>query len=182
METTDLDYREFSSYFINDMALFGSYPNTATKIKTLQDMGVILFVDLTTENEFPYREDGRSLIKYPIADKSIPTDKLKFCKFILGLVDVIKGLVAPEKIYIHCRGGHGRAGIVVACILAVYYDITADEALKKTRAFHQQRLVMRDKWRHIGAPQTFEQKEFVRTIINDFFHIIKMQQNALDQI
>ena len=26
-------------------------------------------------------------------------------------------LVNNEKIYIHCKGGHGRAGLVVSCIL-----------------------------------------------------------------
>ena len=37
-------------------------------------------------------------------------------------------------VYVHCRGGHGRTGIVVACVLAVLYHIPPGETLHRINA------------------------------------------------
>ena len=66
-----------------------------------------------------------------------------------------------QKVYLHCKGGHGRSGIVVACILCHIYSILPEEALRLTTAYHSQRPTMRPKWREIGSPQTRQQKSFV---------------------
>jgi len=40
---------------------------------------------------------------------------------------------AGEKLYIHCWGGRGRAGLVGACFLREAYGISADEALTRVQ-------------------------------------------------
>jgi predicted NAD-dependent protein-ADP-ribosyltransferase YbiA (DUF1768 family) len=77
------------------------------------------------------------------------------------LYQIIKSLKDNQKMYIHCKGGHGRSGIVVACVLCLYLKIPPEYALDLTRFYHQQRKEMRDKWRRIGSPQTTLQKEVV---------------------
>jgi len=68
-----------------------------------------------------------------------------------------------DKIYIHCKGGHGRSGVVVAILLCNLFNLTPEEALEHTTKSHNNRIIMRDKWRQIGSPQTYHQKHFVRT-------------------
>ena len=41
--------------------------------------------------------------------------------------------------YVHCFGGHGRAGIVAACILGLAYGLPPKDALSYTQHAHDQR-------------------------------------------
>ena len=65
-----------------------------------------------------------------------------------------------EKIYIHCKGGHGRVGIAVASLLCYIKNISVEESLKLTNECHKKREIMKEKWRNIGSPQTYNQKKF----------------------
>lgn len=161
-----------TSFFIEDKALFGGHP-TQEHVTVLEEFGVRHFIDLTYDNEFniiPYQTKYNH-ISYPINDLSVPTDCFTFTQFIYQICEIIINLKEDEKIYVHCKGGHGRSGIVVACILheLVFKDV--DEALEHTMIAHSKRLEMRLKWRIIGSPQTDEQKKFVRHICNSMSHI-----------
>ncbi len=41
-------------------------------------------------------------------DQRVPDNIIEFVKFINKLVNIISGLTNCEKLYIHCKGGHGR--------------------------------------------------------------------------
>lgn len=151
------------SYFIKDRAMFGSYPSQEA-VGELVSEGVTVFVDLTVPGErmiTPYETDKRR-ISFPIKDRHIPDNWTAFTEFILELSKVIRGLESPNKLYLHCKGGHGRSGVVVACILCHMYRISPKKALECTTKCHKKRSVMRDKWRAIGSPQTRSQKIFVQ--------------------
>ena len=153
------------SYFIKGKALFGSYPSEKS-VKELEENGVRYFVNLTYGDEDKIKEYNTQyeLIHYRIRDRSIPDDLLSFSKFIIHLSDVIKNLKPSEKVYIHCKGGHGRSGLVVACLVCFIFKISPFDALNYTSKCHNNRSVMRDKWRKIGAPQTYLQKRFVHQL------------------
>lgn len=159
------------SYFIKDKAIFGSYP-TQESVNELELEGVKYFVDLTDENDtkiIPYSTKF-NYIKYPIRDNYVPEIWSKFAKFILKITKIIRELKEGEKLYLHCRGGHGRSGVVVASILCYLFKIDSEESLKYTSKCHNNRMTMRDKWRKIGSPQTNLQKNFV----HKFFAPIKI--------
>ena len=158
------------SYFIENKALFGSMPNNET-VKDFEKNGVIYFVNLTSlrDNLISNYETSQTIIKYPILDRKTPHDMLSFSKFIYKLYLTIKTLKDDQKMYIHCKGGHGRSGIVVASILCLYHKIPPEYALELTKLYHQKRKIMRDKWRRIGSPQTFNQKDFVRRLFDPLF-------------
>lgn len=153
---------ERSSYFIKDKALFGSFP-TQDSVYELEQEGVRYFVNLTQPYEkriIPYRTNYTS-ISFPIKDRHVPDNWKEFSCFLFYLTNIINSLKNNELIYIHCKGGHGRSGIVVSCLMCLIFKMTPEHALEHTRISHSNRSVMRDKWRKLGAPQTEHQKRFV---------------------
>lgn len=158
-----------SSYFVDNLALFGSSPPQEFVDYLEEELGIRYFVDLTHDNErnIDAYTTKYNKIRYPIKDQRIPTNQLEFCKLILRLCDILK---AGGKMYVHCKGGHGRSGVVVAAVLGVYHDVGAEEALQMTYKFHQNRKVMRDRWRMIGSPQTYTQKEFIRQLFYPIYY------------
>ena len=171
------------SYFIKNKAIFGSHP-TQEEVDILENKGVRYFVDLTHENEknivAPYTT-RYTYIKYSIPDHNIPQDCKSFIKFVIKISNIIKNLknitISEDKhiseiLYIHCRGGHGRSGVVVASILCHIFNIDTDDSLELTTMYHNNRIVMKDKWRRIGSPQTISQKSFVKKIFEPiyFYH------------
>lgn len=154
---------EFCSYFVPEYGIFGAYPNT-NRLLILKELGVSVLIDLTVDSEISSQDryDVNSCdflcVKYPIKDHSTPTDWASFASLIIYTCDLIK---AKKTIYIHCRGGHGRSGLLVACILRHMYGYESDVAIQKTTEFHGHRTEMREKWRLLGSPQTQNQKKFV---------------------
>ena len=160
-----------SSYFIPNKALFGSYPSQES-VDELEANGVCLFVNLTehTENLETYKFSSSSqMISFPIPDRKIPTNVLQFSLLIMKIVMHLIKFNDNQKIYVHCKGGHGRAGIVVASILCYYYRIEPSKALELTTQYHSQRKEMRAKWRTIGSPQTAKQKQFVNKLFEPLY-------------
>jgi len=156
-----------SSYFIKDKALFGSFP-TKDAITELEKEGVRYFIDLTFPDEnniTPYFTKYK-YISFPIKDRYYPENKHEFTEFILKIADIIVNLNDGEKVYIHCKGGHGRSGVVVSILLYHLFNLSPESALEHTKKSHNDRLVMRDKWRKIGSPQTYQQKIFVHNFCN----------------
>ena len=153
---------ERCSYFIQNKALFGSYP-TQEAVEELEANGVRYFVDLTCPGErriSPYTTKY-SYLRYSIRDHKVPSDWCSFAQFILKLCATIKKLDTGELVYVHCKGGHGRSGIVVSSVLCYLYKIMPTEALRLTGEYHAQRREMREKRRRLGAPPGVYQKDFV---------------------
>lgn len=151
---------DFCSFFLEQQGLFGRYP-TQDEVADLERLGVTLFVDLTAFNEgLPgYKcSMGVEKLHYYINDCQTPTDPKSFRHLVYCLVDQLR---AGRRIYIHCRGGHGRSGLVVACILKIYHQWDSEVALLQTNEYHNARVKMSLKWRQIGAPSTRSQKEYV---------------------
>lgn len=152
-----------NSSFFCENGLFGTWP-TQEQVNILEDWGVNVFVNLANEDEkkvTPYVTSKAEVISHPVPDRSVPKDKLKFCALV---IEVCQMLSSGKKVYIHCKGGHGRSGVLVAAVLAYRNKISASEAIALTSKFHSEREVMRSKWRDIGAPQTYNQKRFVSSL------------------
>lgn len=154
-------YQDFSSYFWKTKALFGCYP-TQDQVNILTKLGVKYFVDLTVPGEVRQTYTCDHYINFPIVDRKSPTGIFFYSCFIKFLQQTIEKLNENQKIYIHCRGGHGRSGVVVASLLCrLNTGLTTERAIFLTTKYHNDRLIMRQKWRDIGSPQTRQQKSFV---------------------
>jgi predicted NAD-dependent protein-ADP-ribosyltransferase YbiA (DUF1768 family) len=155
-----------SSYFIKDKGIFGSYP-TQEDIKYFEDLGINFIVNLTTEfdNLEPYTTNCE-VLNFPILDRRYPLNVKEFSTLTLKCVELLQN---GKKMYIHCKGGHGRSGILVAAILTYYHKISPTESLILTNEYHSQRVEMKERWRKIGSPQTNGQKKFIHKLFNPLY-------------
>lgn len=159
-------FLDYSAQFL-EHCYFGAYP-TQEQIYELQLWGVNVIVDLTTtkdKNIIPYTTTSQ-VIKYPITDHQVPEDTKAFSLFIKELCGHIE---SKRKMYIHCKAGHGRSGIVVAAIFCQYLNLSPHDSLKLTKQCHSRRRIhARDAkmnlfWKNKGSPQTLKQKQFIIT-------------------
>lgn len=159
------------NYIISEQIMFGWYPSPpdtsgiySNNIDALISTERNVFVNLTTLDETSSLYDYKPYTKhhlpetlflsYPIPDCGIPTDNDSFCKLIVKLYELIqKGM----KLYIHCRGGHGRSGIVVGCLL-INMGYNVEEVLKLLTMAHKTREYIPD----YPCPQTQEQIQYIR--------------------
>ena len=152
-----------ASFFIKNRALFGSFP-TQESVEELEKNGVKYFINLTDlaieKNIKPYKTKYM-YINYPIIDNYIPTDLQRFASFIIKISKIIKCLKRNELLYLHCRAGHSRSAIVVACIICYIFNLNPSESLEYTTICHSNRVNLRERRRKLGAPQSFIQKRFV---------------------
>ena len=161
----------FCSGFYKDRAFFGGYPNHL-QFNELIDNGITVFIDLTTMIErmkLPF-DYSRSLkaqftyFNYPILDNHIPKNLYMFSRFLFTIRNILQD--TNRKVYIHCKGGHGRSGVVVACLLVLLQFPSPYHSLRMTTLFHEKRPNLKQKWKGVPCPQKFHQRQFV---IN-FFH------------
>ena len=140
------------SYFVRNRALFGSYP-TQHGAEELEEHGVRYYINLTNPGEskiVPF-ETKYTELSFPIPDRHVPLHWGDFAKFILRISKIIRELEPEERVYVFCKGGHGRSGLVVACLLVNLVGMPPSEALTQTSRYHSKRPEMKDKWRKIGA-------------------------------
>jgi len=125
--------------------------------RSIKEQGISMIYCLQEEDELQYlagetakqraeslKEFGIEFVHSPIGDFGVPTPEqaIRLSKMIMN--DAIGG----KSILIHCMGGLGRSGTIVACAL-VHYGIKPDEAIKIVRTVRP------------GTLETDEQVQFV---------------------
>jgi protein-tyrosine phosphatase len=177
-----MSFREISAFFIEDQCLFGAYP-TQHQIYELEKWGVDLIVNLTSRYEKKIKAYSTTVktINFIISDNKAPENILEFCALIIHITKLIN---QNQKIYIHCKGGHGRSGVLVASILCYKYRIMPHDAIQlttkchSTRPIHALRPKMNEYWKNKGSPQTEEQKQFVVSI---FYPYVITKESPFNQ-
>lgn len=159
------------SYWVKEgLFLAGEYPGSLfehgmrKKLSALLEAGIQTFIDLTDDGLKPYEQlltrlattSGRKPVYYrmPIEDVSVPVSP-GYLKSILDTID--ESLAAGRPVYVHCRGGVGRTGLVVGCWL-VRHGRSGEEAL----SFIAEHWKTVPKSRRLpNSPETFEQRRWV---------------------
>lgn len=178
-QEVDLNVPFTPSYWvIPGRFLAGRYPGsedpaTAEKqLKALLDLGLRTFVDLMESCEVnwsgkpfvPYTPQLRSAAdamgidavhyRFAIRDLDVPSRSL-----MVRILDCIDRSIAEDRpVYLHCRGGIGRTGTVVGCYLARHGHGSGQEALAMIED-----LSGLSQNGYGSSPETFEQREWVRT-------------------
>lgn len=145
---------------------FGCYP-TQTALQVLEESQFDLVVKLTCEPEkniHPYQTFIEKMA-YPIKDNSIPLDWESFSVFISKLLHLY--ILKNKKIFIHCKGGHGRSCIIVACLLyCLKSSSNARIAIEDTIQIHNKRQDLSSRWRNIRSPFSKTQYIFLYKFLN----------------
>ena len=158
------------SYYIDGKLFAGEYPGdkyeeqAEAKLKIMHHFGVRHFVDLTEEGELrPYRQllpSDTSYLRFPIRDVNVP----KSVEAVHQLIDKMEYLMQQDGYtYLHCWGGVGRTGTIVACYEARQME---EPTLEKALAVMRSRFSKMPKASHRKSPETQEQIDFVRRFVD----------------
>jgi protein tyrosine/serine phosphatase len=126
----------------------------------------------------PYIEDIQAVLReddsaptkvdfvhLPIVDGFVTSDKA----MEELLEDCCERLMRHEVLYVHCWGGHGRTGTLVAAMLGRLYGLQSAKALEYCQIFHDSRTCHQN----ARSPQTKAQRLQVRC--HTFYFVLQDQ-------
>jgi hypothetical protein len=139
----------------------GDIDETQARIRLhlLHDAGIDCYVDLTEQGERPeYRHllpEPTEYLRSAIVDTRVPNNVSQ----TQALLFTIRGALARERgVYVHCRAGIGRTGLIVGCFLAEQ-ERDGKSAVKRLNELWRQS-ARSELWPKI--PQTGEQADYIR--------------------
>lgn len=161
------------SYRVDDNVWAGEYPvweweqgARMRQLKLFTDFGINYFLDLTENGEMPpyapFLTNNIGRHTFPIPNGCIPHS----VKWVVDLFRIINGVLnKPEtKLYIHCHGGVGRTGTIVACYYIYFKGMPADNALAEMR----RRYATHGRSAWMSAPETEVQLNFIKEFANTY--------------
>jgi hypothetical protein len=145
--------------------LAGEYPagiddtSTRTRLERLLLAGIDSFIDLTEDGELPpYRHLLPRHVEYlrsAIVDTRVPNNVSQTRELLAALN---AALARRRGVYVHCRAGIGRTGLIVGCFLAEQ-EGNGKTALKTLNQLWRQS-ERAAAWPQV--PQTAEQADYIR--------------------
>ena len=170
---------DWISCLIKDKLYFGPFPNQ-NMIDSLFKENFDFIINLTMDNENifvdfneskddiqTYRVPKNKYISYQIKDNDTPECPLSYSSFIIKLK---KLYLTDKKIYIHCRGGHGRSGMVsVSLLLSIFLDKNIKEIIEIVNQSHIDRIILRKKWKNKKTPFNYNQYMFLLKIHKNIY-------------
>lgn len=157
---------ENTYWVLPERVLAGEHPSgesesdTRDRLDRLRVAGINYFIDLTEEGESPdYRRllpKQSHYLRCSIQDTAVPDDIAQMHEIQLRIRNA---LALGRRIYIHCRAGIGRTGLVVGCYLAEG-GLNGESALKALNELWRQSERAKS-WP--AVPQTEEQADYIRS-------------------
>lgn len=154
----------------NGIIYAGEYPGDKNgeiakqKIERMYHFGVRHFIDLTEEGELrPYNHllpSDTTYTRFPITDCGAPKSIESVQRLLLRIEELKK---MDGYVYVHCWGGVGRTGTIIACYLAQNWD---EPDLNKTLEVLRRNFSKMPKSAYRETPETKEQIDFIERFIN----------------
>ena len=130
------------------------------RLQALLAAGISCFVDLTEEGEcWPYEAllpPTVSYLRRPIRDQRVPRRATQMRRI---QDEIASALSAGRNLYLHCRAGIGRTGMVAGCFL-VEQGRDGECALRELNELWTQQCARAELWPMV--PQTPDQAEYIR--------------------
>lgn len=162
----------YQSYEVraNGIIYAGEYPGDKSdeiarqKIEQMHHFGIRHFIDLTEEGELrPYSHllpAGTTYTRFPIADCGAPKS-IESVQSLLLRIEELKKM--DGYVYVHCWGGVGRTGTIVACYLSQNWG---EPDLNLVLDALRRNFSEMPKSTYKKTPETKEQIEFIKQFIN----------------
>ena len=154
----------------NGIIYAGEYPGDKNgeiakqKIARMYHFGIRHFIDLTEEGELrPYNHllpSDTTYTRFPITDCGAPKSIESVQRLLLRIEELKK---MDGYVYVHCWGGVGRTGTIIACYLAQNWD---EPDLNKTLEVLRRNFTKMPKSAYRETPETKEQIYFIERFIN----------------
>ena len=161
------------SYMVTGDGLYfaGEYPGdkdeerARNKIRHMVHFGVKHFINLTEEHELcPYKRllpKGTTYTRFPIKDVCAPSSIRKVHRLLDKIAELKK--LDDGYVYLHCWGGVGRTGTIVACQKARIFDNpTLEDVLTALRNGFSD--MPKSKYR--VTPESKEQIDFIKSFVD----------------
>ena len=156
-------------YQVDNNVWGGEYPRdfddftSLDKLQRFQEFGITHFIDLTEEDELkPYEQmlwKGACYRRFPIEDGGIPYNPAAVRQLVADIQQIIADR-PKAKISIHCWGGVGRTGQIVASYLAINRCLDYDNTMFLLRLHFSRN----PKSERRIVPENRQQCEFIRRI------------------
>jgi ADP-ribosyl-[dinitrogen reductase] hydrolase len=124
--------------------LAGEYPGglspevTRERLERLAEAGVGCFIDLTRPGELPPYDSelppGAKYLRFSLLDHGVPEQREQMAEILECLRQALRG---PRAVYLHCRAGIGRTGMVAGCLL-VERGLAGEAAVAELNRLWQQ--------------------------------------------
>lgn len=157
----------------NKRIMVGGKPYSDEDLQHLYDNDIKVFVNLTTSRELNSKQNFKyhlklpsdiQFIHFPIRDMLVEKDEPT-----MDLVRSIIRISQHNRIYIHCKGGHGRTGVIAGLIMhEMCPDMSYTQVLEHIQKQHRTRKVKPN----MSTPQTaiqFNQLHRIITGSSDIF-------------
>lgn len=157
---------DWISCLMPDHLYFGPFPNQKM-IDALHREGfdVILNLTIPGEEKAYALPEGVEYICYPIPDNRFPLWISSYTRMITQM----KYKCLSHKVYIHCRGGHGRSGMVSTSIVYAIYPYDLRESITFVNQAHNDREILRKKWKKRNSPFNYDQYTFLLKIHKNIY-------------
>ena len=154
----------------NGIIYAGEYPGDKNgefakhKIEQMYHFGIRHFIDLTEEGELrPYNHllpNDTTYTRFPIVDCGAPKNIESVQRLLLRIEELKK---MEGYVYVHCWGGVGRTGTIVACYLSQNWE---EPELNHTLEVLRRNFSEMPKSAYRKTPETKEQIDFIEQFIN----------------
>ena len=154
----------------NGIIYAGEYPGDKNgefakhKIEQMYHFGIRHFIDLTEEGELhPYNHllpNDTTYTRFPVVDCGAPKNIESVQRLLLRIEELKK---MDGYVYVHCWGGVGRTGTIVACYLSQNWE---EPDLNHTLEVLRSNFSEMPKSAYRKTPETKEQIDFIEQFIN----------------
>ena len=154
----------------NGIIYAGEYPGDKNgelakhKIERMHHFGIRHFIDLTEEGELrPYNHllpSDTTYTRFPIVDCGAPKSVESVQRLLLRIEELKK---MDGYVYVHCWGGVGRTGTIIACYLSQNWkEVDMNHTLEVLRRSFSEM----PKSAYRKTPETKDQIDFINQFIN----------------
>ena len=154
-----------SYWVIPQRLLAGEYPGdpdparARLRLARLGEAGIDSFVDLTEEDELPpyslWLPKQADYLRSPIVDAGVPNNVVQTEEVLTA---IRTALARDRRVYVHCRAGIGRTGLIIGCFLAD--EKSSGRAALKSLNHLWRQSARASSWPEV--PQTAEQAAYIR--------------------